>query len=46
MVGSYELQDQARQLREEFTRQFQKAVLTGLLGGAVALGTLVMVLFR
>lgn len=41
-----ELQDQARQLREEFTRQFQKAVLTGLLGGAVALGTLVMVLFR
>jgi hypothetical protein len=38
------LQDQAEQLREEFTRQFRWASLTGFIGWVIALGTLAVVL--
>lgn len=37
------LQDQAQKLREEFTRQFRWALLTGFIGWAIALGTLAVV---
>ena len=40
------LQDQARQLREEWTAQFKKALFTGLLTGAIALGAWITVLSK
>lgn len=40
------LQDQARQLREEWTAQFKKALVTGLLAGAIALGAWITVLSK
>lgn len=40
------VQDQAQQLREEWTAQFKKALFTGLLAGAIALGAWIIMLSK